>query len=128
MLPRFESWSWHVKTITETETIPLIVDRSPELRRNNQTPSGAGANRVHTAAPSGRECVQGDGTSCVIAALLKNILPGCEPHVEGEHPYVIFNGERRELTMDKVIVDAIGRFDRGDLDAFDNINITFTWD
>lgn len=128
MLRWFESITRHVTTQTQISE-EIVTDRSPELARG-AGPIAMTQHWTHVSVPSPDECVRGDGAKCILAEALKRILgPGWEPHIEGERPYVTGpDGARRDLNLDPVIVDAIGRFDRGDPDAFKDVNITIYWD
>lgn len=127
MLRWFESSTRHVTTITETEIIPVIVDRSPELRRGIPAVQPPGKYSETVNIPE--HCVRGDGAKCVVAEAIKTLFPDMEPHIEGEHPYIIDStGRRIKITLDENTVAAIGQFDRGEPDAFTGRNIIITWD
>ena len=64
------------------------------------------------------ESEPGDGATCVLASFLRRQLPGCEPHIEGEHPYIDYNGRRLGLAIGPGVVEQIGRYDRGEPGAF----------
>jgi hypothetical protein len=103
----------------------LVVDRSPELLRStdceDQPPPGA---TVMNFPADVAGSVRGDGGRCVLAQALLVAWPGCEPHIEGEHPYMILaSGKRIEVKLSRYTAEQVGRFDRGESDAFDGITI-----
>lgn len=107
---------------THVSMPPMVVDRSTELRRNTRTLTNEGT-VYKTQLPNVDECVRGDGGNCVLADAIKKVLPGAEPHVEGENPYVMLRGRRISLTISADLIDAIGRFDRGEPNAFSSSNV-----
>lgn len=112
-------------------TAPLVVDRSPELMRGAGRTGGGppiGYGRLIAEDVPGLAEVSepGDGESCLLANFLRRQLPGCEPHIEGEHPYVNWKGTCVEVLLEPEIVERIGRYDRGETDAFAGADIWFT--
>jgi hypothetical protein len=109
---------------TQTDMPPMVVDRSPELARNNRTTGPAyGQNGVSTKDYRDKS-VRGDGNQCVLARILIDQFPGCEPHIEGENPYIIMpDGNKRAIALSPILIEEIGKFDRGE-PAFENMNIS----
>ena len=105
---------------TQAEEMPsMVVDRSPELMRGARTPGPLAQTVGRLPMPDLAECTPGDGEVCALAQALMTVWPGCTPHIQGEHPYVIMaDGSRQNLSLTSTIVTEIGKFDRGDPTAF----------
>ncbi len=102
----------------------VVVDRSPELARGRDPFVLDGELTAETPAEVAGS-VRGDGSHCVIAQACRQVWPGCEPHVDGEKPYVIrADGKRISLHLSASLVERVGKFDRGE-GGFENVIITF---
>ncbi len=97
-----------------------VVDRSPELSRGPQFDyHSEGTRTLLDTADAAAEAVRGDGEKCLLAVLIRKVLPGCTPHVEGEHPYITMpDGKSVPLVLAPEVVTAIGEFDRGEGPGF----------
>lgn len=104
----------------------IIVDRSPELLRGaNASVMPEGSPRFPQAAEDLMEVsVRGNGKACVLAQAVRRLFPGTEPHIEGEYPYLILaDGRKRKIVLSPDLVAEIGKYDRGEPDAFANLDI-----
>ncbi len=110
-----------IETTVRTEELPpVIVDRSIELARAPRGPIG---DKVLFTLDGTEDWIKvsarGDGEICVLANALRQLYPGCEPHIEGENPYLIrADGGRITIQFNAEMIEMIGRWDRGDPDAF----------
>jgi hypothetical protein len=110
----------------QTEMPPMVVDRSPELARGAGPSSNDGTYHARNFDADSyiNGSVPGDGETCVLANVLRNAFPGYTPHIEGEHPYAInTKGDRIDLIISPILVQEIGKFDRGEPGAFAGMNI-----
>jgi hypothetical protein len=106
------------ETVSETVlSEPVVVDRSPELARN-KTPLGGLPGLMGLIAKRRQLVIsqdvldraeRGNGAKCALAIVIKEQL-GWDADISGETPTV--NGQ--VISMDKEIIDLIGRFDRGE--------------
>lgn len=102
---------------------PMVVDRAPELARNPLTFSSTYDSCRVYATDYIDNSVRGDGNKCVLAKIIQDKYPGCEPHIEGENPYLIMvDGTKIPLAIDPVIIKEISKFDRGE-PAFKDMRI-----
>jgi hypothetical protein len=104
-----------------TDLPPMIVDRSPELARRGIPNSGPGGRYDHYVNPQKyiEGSTRGDGESCVLANILREMVPGCIPHIEGENPTVTLpDGTVAKVTLSQDLIEEIGKFDRGESNAF----------
>jgi hypothetical protein len=102
--------------ITEQDitAIPLLVDRSPELRRgaipdNHERSTPANHAEMYIIDDDVIATARrGDGVACAIALVIKRKHPDWDVNISGERP--IIGGQPVPLT--ESLVDWIGRFDR----------------
>lgn len=98
-------------------TLPLLVDRSPELQR------GAKPNEPTSLIPPSLICEtfivsdeiiarskRGDGAACAIARVIKQRHPDWAVDISGEYPLI----KDTRISLPQYIVDWIGKFDRGE--------------
>lgn len=91
-----------------------VTDRSPGLAGSAPTYSRPYGPR-NTFQVSPEDAVRGNGRECPVAQACRQMWPGCEPHIEGEDPHVILaDGTHRPVRLDPRLIEAIGRFDRGE--------------
>lgn len=117
--------------MTEIDGMPeLVVDRSPELMRQagpDAPASGTPVSYRVSVRDAFREAVPGDGARCVIARAVQQAWPGSEPHIEGEHPYVVLpDGRRIDLMLSRRLIKELGKFDRGE-PAFTDLEVLDFW-
>ncbi len=93
---------------------PLIVDRSPELRRGSEYKQGNGAYGSRWLTITQKdidEAQRGDGANCALARMIKKAFgEETQVNIQGENPTVM--GKTIQLAPE--IIDWIGRFDRGE--------------
>lgn len=105
------------ETMTAVQLPELTVDRSPELRRSAGRPASGLLLQFAELDPAeasamAAESEPGNGATCAVANFIRRQLPGCDPHIEGEHPYVSYKGIRMDVMLSPGIVEDIGKFDR----------------
>jgi len=92
-----------------------VRDRSPELASASCPQPALRSANGRTAKPRTEGAVRGDGSECPVARVLRELWPGCEPHVEGSSPYVTDpDGTRVRLLLSTGLIEEIRKFDRGE--------------
>lgn len=107
---------------TDTGTIlqePVVVDRSPELARAPRSfgydLGGALLITAYVTEEDIAEGRKGDGSSCAIARSFLRDPNVAWIHLEGEAPSIrLKDGDIIQLSMPQVLVEWIGKFDRGE--------------
>lgn len=105
---------------SDSLTEPVVVDRSPELKRGTSYDPRYAATGFMRACEMFPEDItegkKGDGAACAFARVIKRSFPeATNIHLEGEHPgWDLPRGGHAELAMPPEMIDWIGRFDRGE--------------
>lgn len=101
----------------------VVTDRSPGLASHAGPDLGLLGKPVRVSTEG---AVRGDPARCPVAMACREAWPGCEPHIEGNDPYVILaDGTRESVSLDPAIVEEIGKFDRGE-PAFEGMTLGFS--
>ena len=92
-----------------------ITDRARQLASASCPSPGRRSANGRAVAVTTEGAVRGNGSECPVALACKRAFPGCEPHIEGESPYIILaDGYHRPVELSADLIEEIGKFDRGE--------------